>query len=157
MNKGGNPELQPINHDDKLDRPATLKELDISLNLSSDSQMLARLPVEEQRTGAGGVITKEDNTASISAPVEYTQNGVESILKNYIGRTYTLLKRFITYGRSIIIHRHINGIWGCFGATGAIFLNGYSLNYRKRISAYKRQGKTGANIEAEQRYRFVNS
>lgn len=44
-NRGGNPNLQPLIHAERL---STLSELGISFNLSSESQSLAKLPKEEK-------------------------------------------------------------------------------------------------------------
>jgi len=60
-NKGGNPDLQPINREDRLDEPPTYKELGITLNLASESQRLADLPEEEQEK----VITKKKSKKSV--------------------------------------------------------------------------------------------
>jgi len=48
-NKGGN---QPISSVDRLNKPPSLKEIGITLNLSSEAQRLAELPEDEKEKGS---------------------------------------------------------------------------------------------------------
>jgi hypothetical protein len=57
-NKGGNPDLQPINHDDRLS-PPTYTELGITLNLASEAQALASLTIEDQEDVKSGKTSKK--------------------------------------------------------------------------------------------------
>jgi 16S rRNA G966 N2-methylase RsmD len=57
-NKGGNPELQPLNHDEELRQPV-LKDLGISYNLSSESQAIASLPEYEKEKFKKGKTSKK--------------------------------------------------------------------------------------------------
>ena len=58
-NKGGNPELQPVDHNNQLEKPVTLKEIGISKDLSSESQAIASLPEEEKEKFKKGKTSKK--------------------------------------------------------------------------------------------------
>jgi site-specific DNA-methyltransferase (adenine-specific) len=58
-NKGGNPDLQPVDNNDRLDEPVTLTELGISRDLSSESQAIAGLPDEEKERFKKGKTSKK--------------------------------------------------------------------------------------------------
>lgn len=67
-NKGGNPHLQPIEHDDRLKTP-TYKELGITLDLASEAQSLASLPEEDQEKVKSGVTSKKTATSKLRQTV----------------------------------------------------------------------------------------
>ena len=57
-NKGGNPDLQPVDVLDQLDEPPTLAEIGVSKDLSAESQALAALPAEKKEKVVKGETSK---------------------------------------------------------------------------------------------------
>jgi hypothetical protein len=67
-NRGGNPNLQPVAQEYRLDIPPTLEEMSITKRLSAESQTLAALPEETQEKVATGETSKKCVLQEAKAP-----------------------------------------------------------------------------------------
>ena len=121
--KGGNPNLQPVNHADRLE-PSTLSEIGVTRNLSSESQQLAGLSEEQKEKVIKGKLSKKKAINKVKRArgkekiIEQSKNALPSTITLYEGDLFEQIKNIPDESVDLVIsdppYMILNESWDTF-------------------------------------------
>ena len=121
--KGGNPNLQPVNHADRLE-PSTLTEIGVTRNLSAEAQTLAGLLEEQKEKVIKGKLSKKKAINKVKRArgkekiIEQSKNALPPTITLYEGDLFEQIKNIPDESVDLVIsdppYMILNESWDTF-------------------------------------------